>query len=101
MATQQEKRDTLESELAHYVRREINFGFEVYAVAQKETNPAIIAAIDAIDVWVRLCYVRLRQALNAVDAAPDEATWDAVAIDYAPLDAAKPAVTRLQDLVQL
>lgn len=99
--TRQEKRDLLESELAHYVRRELKFGWEVYAVAQQETAPAVIAALDAIDAWVRACYIALRQALNAVDAAPDEATWDAVTINYVTLQAAKPAVTRLQDLVQL
>lgn len=101
MGTRQEARDRLERELGHYVRRQVTFGAEVTLIAQAESSPTILAAVADIQAWQRSCYIALRQALNAVDLAPDEPTWDAVAINYASLDATKPAVTQLQQLVQL
>lgn len=98
--TRQEKRDELERTLGHYVRRKVPFGPDVYLIAQNQSNPNITAALNAVLAWAKTAYVALRTALNAVDAAPDEATWDAVTIDFAALDASHPGTT-LQSLVQL
>ena len=99
--TRQEKLDQLEQKVGHYLRRRLTFYSEIYGVAQKETKPSVIAAIDAVDAWQRTVLLALRTGLQAVNAAPDEPTWDAVDVDVDSFDATLPAAHRLQDLALL
>ncbi|MCH9730990.1 MAG: hypothetical protein K0U84_15150 [Actinomycetia bacterium] len=88
MGTKADRRRKLEKQTVMFLRRRYKLFPEVSSLTA--TNAAQTAALDAWNAWVASVWAELTLRLDEVDAAADEATWDAVRIDRETLRTADP-----------
>ena len=95
--TQAERNQELEQDTLEYLRRTYPFANEITLLPK---NGSQVPVFRDFEDWVGLVMAELATRQDEVDAAPDQATWDAVEIDFAALDAADPGLV-LRDFVRL